>query len=199
MWVNKQRLLACVGCVPMLCGFTAISSAQQVVQRGALGAPASVLDETQQWTAAIPIAGSAEEDLYVPDVSTAAWLAHNYDDFEGKGVYTITTYTQYKRPSACRRDLVRWGNGDSAHLAACIDIGYRERLLRIDIGQKTVTLLFSSMVDQDGNRMPDQMPVQTATRVWSQMDPFVQQVLERTNKLVAEQMQIYNRKLNTVR
>ncbi len=198
MQLAKGSVMRVLTGLALVGGLACQGRAQQVLQRGALGAPASVLDEARQWTAAIPVAASPQEDVFISDVSTTPWLARNYDDFAGRGVYSVTTFTQYKRPSACRRDLIRWGNGDTAHLNACVDIGYRLRQLRVDLTQKTVTLLFSSMLDQEGNLLQDQTPAQTGTRLWTEMDPFAQEMIGRMNKLVAENMRLYSRKMNSL-
>lgn len=179
-------------------GLGRVGVAQQVLQRGALGVPAQVLDETQQWTTPLPVAGDVEQDVYIPDVSSATWLARNYADFENKGVYTISMFTQYKRPSACRRDLVRWGFSDAAHLDACVDIGYRVRQISVDTVQKTVTLIFAAMVGQDGQLLQDAVPPQMTTRRWVDLDQTAMGSISKSNQLVAAQMAFYDRKMRGV-
>lgn len=169
--------------------------AQQVLQRGALGAPAQVLDETQQWTTPLLVTSAPDQDVYIPDVSTTAWLSRNYDDFENKGVYTLSFFVQYKRPSACARDLVRWGFADAAHLDACVNIGYRVRELQVDTLQKTVTLIFAAMVGQDGQLLQDAVPAQSMTRRWAELDSLATDSLTKSSKLVADQMYFYDRKM----
>ncbi len=174
------------------------ASAQQVVQRGALGAPSQVYDETQQWTTPLPVAGNAEQDVYIPDVSSTAWLARNYADLENKGVYTVSLFTQYKKSTACRRDMVRWGFSDTAHLDACIDIGYRVREVSVDLTQRTVTLVYGAMVGADGQLLPEAVPIQSSTRRWQELDPTVVAALTKTNQIVTEQMRIYDRKMQGI-
>lgn len=174
------------------------SRGQQVVQRGALGTPAQVYDETQQWTTPLPVAGDAEQEVYIPDISTTPWLDRNYADFENKGVYTVSLFTQYKRASACRRDMVRWGFADAAHLEACVDIGYRVRLLSVDTVQRTVTLHYAAMVGPDGQLLPDAVPAQTTTRRWAELDPTALAALTKTTQIVADQMRSYDRRMRGV-
>ncbi len=179
-------------------GFRAVGVAQQVVQRGALGAPSQVYDNTQQWTTPIPVVGDVEQDVYIPDVSSTPWLAQNYADFENKGEYTVSTFTQYKRSSACRHDLVRWGFSDAAHLDGCIDIGYRVRELSVDTLQKTVTLVFAAMVGQDGQLLPDAAPTPRMTRRWIDLDPLALRALTKTTQIVSDQMQAYDRRMRGI-
>lgn len=171
---------------------------QQVLQRGALGAPSQVFDETGQWTSPLPLIGDTEQDVYIPDVSTPAWLDRNYVDYENKGVYTISMFTQYKRPSACRRDLVRWGFSDAAHLDACVDIGYRVREISIDTTQKTVMLIFAAMVGSDGQLLQDAAPPQSMTRRWADLDPLAVAAIAKSNEIVANQMRAYDRKMRGI-
>ncbi len=179
-------------------GAAKLSLGQQVVQRGALGAPSQVYDETQQWTNPIPVAGDADQDVYIPDVSNTPWLDRNYADFENKGVYTISMFTQYKKPRACRRDLTGWGSADAAHLDACVDIGYRVREITIDTLQKTVSLVFASMVGQDGQILQDSTPMQHITRRWADLDPMAVTALTKTTQIVTDQMGTYDRKMRGV-
>ncbi len=177
-------------------GLLSGADAQQVLQRGPLGRPAQVLDETGQWTAPLLIASDAEVEVYTPDVSTQSWLQRNYSSFFEKQQYTISTFTFYKSLRACRHNQIAWGFGDQAHLDACLDIGYRVRQLLVDVGQKTVTLEGAAMVSQDGLAVPDSGPAQAVTRTWAQLDPLSQKVLEQTTALVAEQELGYDKRLN---
>lgn len=179
-------------------GAATLSMGQQVVQRGALGVPSQVYDETQQWTNPIPVAGDPDQDVYIPDVSNTPWLERNYADFENKGVYTASFFTQYKKSRACRRDVTGWGLADAAHLDACIDIGYRVREISVDTLQKTVTLIFASMVSQDGLLLQDSTPMQHITRRWAELDPMAVGALTKTTQIVADQMAIYDRKMRGV-
>lgn len=78
----------------------AVGAAQQVVVRGAFGKPAQMLDETGQWTTPLEVASDADVEIYVADVSNPDWLKANYDSFEGRGQYVVTTLTFYKNPKA---------------------------------------------------------------------------------------------------
>src|ERR1700761_7784601 len=142
---------------------------QQVVQRGTLGAPASVMDETQQWTAPVLLAEDSDVGIYVPDVSSPEWLKRNYAGFMDKGQYVISMFTFYKTPRACRANQIGWGNADAAHLDACTnDITYRVREATVDTNQKTVTLIMAAMVGQDGQIVPSSVQQQAVTRLWSE-------------------------------
>lgn len=173
--------------------------AQQVVQRGPLGRPTQVLDETQQWTTPLPVGANDDVAVYIPDVSSTSWLARNYPDYAGKGIYTISLYSHYLKPRACRQDLMRWGFSDAAHLDACAtDIAYRIRTLQVDTLQRTVTLQGASMLGQDGQVLGDGAGGQTTTRRWVDLDTTAQAALAKTNELVAAQMKIYDRRVRGV-
>ena len=176
-----------------------LAVAQQVVQRGAMGIPVQVMDETGVWTTPLPVAGDADEDVYVPDVSSTPWLQRNYADYASKGLYTVSLFTQYKRPRACRQDLVRWGFTDAAHLDACVDIGYRVRQIQVDTLQKTVTLVSAAMVGQDGQLLSDGSPAQTGTRGLANLDALARGAIEKTSQFVATQMVYYDRKMRSLR
>jgi hypothetical protein len=171
---------------------------QQIVQRGALGQPSQVLDETQQWTTPLLVASDKDVLIYIPDVTNPEWLKRNYSDFENKGVYTLSMFTFYKTPGACRANQTAWGLSDGAHLDACNWIGYRVRRATIDPQQKSVTLIMAGMIDQNGQLDPKSVQDQSVSRSWDQLDANTQSALQKTNGLVTEQMKIYDRKIRSL-
>ena len=181
---------------PLAGGLSVQASAQQVLQRGALGRPAQVMDETGQWTTPLPVASDTEVEMYAPDVSTADWLQRNYGPFFEKQQYRISFFTFYKSQRACRQNQIAWGFADQAHLEACVDIGYRLRQVLVDVGQKTVTLESAAMLSQDGLVVPDSGPLQPMSRTWAQLDPLSRKALEKTTEFVAEQEKSYDKRLN---
>lgn len=190
------RVRRCALSAALLLSLTSAAAAQQVVQRGALGTPSQMLDETGNWSTPLPVGGDAAATVYIPDVSTTPWLQRNYADFSSRGVYHIAMLTFYRRNSACRQDLTRWGFADAAHLDACIDIGYRLRQLEVDITQHTLTLLGANMVSQDGVLLAEAAAPQSVTRRWADLDPAAFASLTQTNKIVADQMLAYDRRLS---
>jgi hypothetical protein len=170
---------------------------QQIVQRGALGQPSQVLDETHQWTVPLLVASDKDVMIYIPDVTNPEWLKRNYSDFENRGVYTLSMFTFYKTPEACRANQTAWGLADGRHLDACNWIGYRVRRAMIDPQQKSVTLIMAGMIDQDGQLDPKSIQDQSVSRSWHQLDANTQAALKKANSLVTEQMKIYDRKLHS--
>ena len=173
------------------------SLGQQIVQRGALGQPSQVLDETQQWTVPLLVASDKSVLIYIPDITNPEWLKRNYSDFENRGVYTLSLFTFYKTPEACRANQIAWGLSTGAHLDACNWIGYRVRRGLIDPRQKSVTLIMAGMVDQNGNLDPKSIQDQSISRSWDQLDANTQTALKKANALVTEQMKIYDRKIQS--
>jgi hypothetical protein len=112
---------------------------QQIVQRGPLGRPAQVLDETQQWSTPLLVSSDHDVEIYLPDVSSPEWLRRNYTDFENKGQYVLSMFTFYRTTKACRANQIGWGYSDAAHLDACNDISYRLRQIAVDSHQKTAS------------------------------------------------------------
>jgi hypothetical protein len=178
---------------------TLAASAQQVVQRGALGTPSQVFDETEQWTTPLLVASDHDVQIYMPDISNIEWLKRNYEDYHFRGVYTLSLFTFYKTPAACRANQIAWGIGDAAHLNACIDIGYRVRRAKVDPNSKSVTLLAAAMVDQNGTVDPNSVETQNVFRTWDQLDANTQAALKKANALIAAQMKIYDEKLQSAR
>lgn len=173
--------------------------AQQVVQRGAFGKPAQVLDDTGQWTTPLPLAGDHDVEVFMPDVSSPDWLKQNYDSYQNQGIYTLSLFTFYKTPEACRANQIGWGLGDAAHLNACVSIGYRVRRVRIDPHSRSVILLEAAMTDQNGNVLPSSLEKRTAYRSWDQLDANSLTALKKANILVAAQMKIYDERQNSAR
>ena len=172
---------------------------QQVVQRGALGKPDQVLDQTGEWTAPILVASDADVEMYIPDVSSPAWLKRNYPDFHDRGFYTLTLFTFYKNPKACRQNRIAWGLGDKASLDACIETGYRLREGKVDPHEKSATLLKAAMIDQAGKLDPASVQNEETFRYWNQLDPNTQSALEKANVLIEKQLAIYDRKMQGLR
>jgi hypothetical protein len=167
---------------------------QSVVQRGPLGQPTEFLDDTGQWTTPLMLTEDRDVAIYIPDVSSPAWLKGNYPDFQDKGQYVLTMLTLYKTPKACQKNQIGWGNGDGEHLDACNDIGYRIRQASVDSQQKTVTLIMAAMVDPDGQILPASIRRDSITRTWAELDANTQTALTKATALIAEQMKRYDRK-----
>ncbi|HEY3988755.1 MAG TPA: hypothetical protein VGM02_05610 [Acidobacteriaceae bacterium] len=171
--------------------------AQQVVQRGALGKPSQVLDETGQWTTPLLVARDGDVEIYIPDISNPDWLKQNYPDFRDKYQYVLTFLTFYRTPRACKANMIGWGYSDAAHLDACEkDIGYRIRRVTVDTHLKTVTLIMAAMVDNSGEIVPTSIEQQPISRNWSDLDANTQEALKKTTALISKQMAIYDRRMN---
>jgi hypothetical protein len=200
-----MRLYGCRGLILfvallLLTGlFSTPGFSQQVVQRGALGRPGEVMDETQQWSTPLLVASDHDVELYIPDVTSPEWLKRNYSDFIDKGQYVLSMFTFYITPRACRANQIGWGNGSAAHLDACNNIGYRVREAQVDTNQKTVTLIMAAMIGQDGEIVPESVQSQSVTRAWVNLDATTQEALKKATGLVTEQMKIYDRKMKSVR
>ena len=173
-------------------------AAQQVVQRGALGRPAQVMDETQQWTTPLLLASDKDVEVYIPDVTTTDWLQRNYANFEGKGQYVLTVLTFYKTPRACRANMVGWGNSDAAHLDQCADISYRIRQATVETRPKNVTLIMAAMVGEDGQIQPNTLQHQAISRTWADLDANTRAALDKATAIVAKAMARYDRKVQGV-
>jgi hypothetical protein len=172
---------------------------QQVIQRGPFGKPAQVFDETQQWTIPLLVSSARNLEIYIPDVTSSAWLSRNYSDFINHGTYTLSTFTLYKSVEACRSNQIRWGMSDNAHLDACNDIKYRARQIVVDPNQKSVQLVSAAMIDEEGQIVPESVQDSSTFRTWDQLDPATQQAILKTNELVTRQMKIYDAKVHNDR
>ena len=178
-------------------GMASSSHAQQVVQRGALGRPAQLMDETGEWTTPLLVAKNSDVEIYIPDVSSPEWLKRNYPDFWNKYQYEMTFLTFYRTPRACRANMIGWGYSDAAHLDACEkDIGYRVRRVSVDTHLKTVTLVMAAMVDHSGQIVPASTEQQPISRNWTELDSNTQEALEKATDVVTKQMKIYDRRVN---
>jgi hypothetical protein len=194
MNLHRPRIFRAASLLLLLLPSTAIS--QQVIQRGPFGKPAQVLDDTQQWTTPLLVSSGRDLEIYIPDVTSSAWLSRNYSDFINRGTYTLSTFTLYKTVEACRANQVRWGSGDNAHLDACNDIKYRVSQITVDPNQRSVQLVSAAMVDQDGQIVPESTQDSSTFRTWDQLDPASQQAILKTNELVTRQMKIYDAKVH---
>ena len=134
-----------------------------------------------------------------PDVSSPAWIARNYRDFEYKGLYVLSMFTFYKTPKACEANQIGWGYADAAHLNACIEIGYRVRQVTVDTTSMTVTLIMAAMIDQDGNIETDSTQRQAIVRRWIDLDANTQKALEKATEIITKQMNIYDAKVQRAR
>ena len=183
----------------LLLGIWNVASGQQVIQRGAFGKPVQVMDETNQWTTPLLVASDKDVEIYIPDLSSPEWLKLNYRDFYDHGYYTLSIFTFYMTPVACRQNQIAWGLGDEAHLQACINIGYRIRTGKIDPHQKSVTLLKAAMILDNGDLDPATVETPDAFRLWNQLDANTQAAIEKANAEIAVQMKIYDEKQQSLR
>ena len=179
---------------------TTVTLAQQVIQRGSLGAPAQVFDDTNTWTAPLLAVPAKDVEIYLPDVSSQVWLKKNYRSFEDRGQYILTLFTRYRSPEACRANQIGWGLGDQAHLDACAtDIAYRVRTATVDTNLKTVTLISAAMVDPDGNLDPASIQNNHLVRRWQELDSNTQKALDVATTEITRQMARYDRRLQSLR
>jgi hypothetical protein len=173
--------------------------AQQVVMRGTFGRPGAVLDETEQWTTPLLLAQDRDVLIYMPDTSTPQWLERNYGSYINRGTYTLSFFTFYRTPAACRANQLAWGLGDTEHLNACVDIGYRVRRALVDPQSKSVTLQAAAMVDQNGNIQPATVKDDNVFRTWDQLDASTQTALKKADELISRQMKIYDARQRNLR
>jgi hypothetical protein len=174
-------------------------SCQQVVERGAFGKPAQVMDETGEWTTPLLLVSDKDVQIYIPDISSPAWLKQNYSDYQDRSFYTLSMFTFYKTPEACRINQTDWGLADSQHLNDCAFIGYRVRRAIVNPHEKSVTLLMAAMVDSKGAIQASSVQTERVFRFWNQLDENTQEALTKADALVAEQMKIYDQKLHSIR
>jgi hypothetical protein len=195
---RRRGLVVFLSAVLLVGLFQASGFGQQVVQRGALGRPSQVMDETQQWTTPLLVSSDHDVEIYIPDVTSTEWLKRNYADFMNTGQYVVSMFTFYRTTKACRANQIGWGNGDYAHLDACNDISYRLRQGRVDTNQKTVTLMMAGMIGQDGQIEPESVQDQPITRTWADLDANTKAALKKTTDLISAQMAVYDRKMKGV-
>ena len=175
-------------------------AARQVIQRGPLGAPAQVFDDTETWTTPFLAVPARDVEIYVPDVSSQIWLQKNYRDFMDRGQYVLTLFTRYRSPEACRTNQIGWGFGDQAHLDACAtDIAYRVRTATVDTNLKTVTLISAAMVDPVGKLDPASVQTLHLVRRWAELDSNTQKALDVATAEITKQMARYDRRVQSLR
>ena len=173
-----------------------VATAQQVVQRGALGIPSAVLDENAQWSSPVELLSNSDVSVYMPDVSNSIWLDHNAENFLKTGQYTLTLLTFYKTRHTCRTDQVLLGFSDAAHIDACNVIRYRVRQIAVNAPQNSVTLLMSGTADENGTIDPGSVIHETRTRGIKEMGTEAQSALSKATDIIAKQSLAYDRRLN---
>jgi hypothetical protein len=199
MRLCRQRILMLVFVFACLSGLApAAGFGQQLVQRGAMGKPAEVLDDTMQWSTPLMVAGDHDVEIYIPDVTSTEWLKRNYTDFMEKKQYVISFFTFYRNTKACRANQIAWGRSDAENLDACNDISYRVRQVSVDTHLKMVTLIMAAMIGEDGQVVPSTMERQRISRGWHELDANSQGALDKATALIAEQMKRYDRKVNGI-
>jgi hypothetical protein len=169
---------------------------QQVIQRGAMGKPAQVLDETGQWTEPILLSSDHDVELYIPDISSPAWLDANYQSYIDHDQVVLSMFTFYRTTKACRASQIAWGFSDGSHLDDCIDIGYRVRRATVDMRQKIVTLISASMVDQNGAIIESSSVDQPIVKTWADLDAGTREALIKAAELISKQMKHYDQRIN---
>lgn len=164
---------------------------QQILQTGALAAPAAVLTGKDQWANLISILSTSDLDLYIEDPSTDTWLSRNAQSFLSRGQFTLTVVSFYKTPHPCHQDEIRAGFSDAAHLQACNVDRYAVRRIAVDAPQNTVTVLYSALVTSAGALDPVTVHRETRTRAFANLGPEAQKAISDATKLVATQVQSY--------
>jgi len=88
---------------------------------------------------------------------------------------------------------------DADHLDACNDIKYRARQILVDPNQKSIQLLSATMVDEDGQIVPESAQDSSIFRTWDQLDRAALQAIVKTNEIVTRQMKLYDAKIHNQR
>ncbi|HTV09115.1 MAG TPA: hypothetical protein VMD97_08755 [Candidatus Aquilonibacter sp.] len=164
---------------------------QQILQTGALAAPAAVLTPGNQWSNLISVLSTSDLDVFIEDPSSDAWLARNATSFLDRGQYTITVVSFYKTPHPCHEDQIRAGFSDAAHMQACDNDRYAVRRISVDAPQNTVTVLSSALVSTTGTLDPATARTETRSRSFADLGPDAQKALSAATKLVATQVHAY--------
>ncbi len=171
---------------------------QQLVERGPLGKPSQVLDETGEWTTPLLLVSDESVQIYIPDVTSSEWLKQNYSNYKDRSFYTLSTFTFYKTPEACQINQTNWGLGDAEHLNDCAFIGYRVRRAVVNPHEKSVTLVMAAMIDSKGAIQPSSIRTDKIFRFWNQLDKNTENALQKANALIEEQMKIYDQKIQSI-
>jgi hypothetical protein len=69
----------------------------------------------------------------------------------------------------------------------------------VNPNEKSVTLLMAAMVDSEGAIQSSSVRTEKVFRFWNQLDENTQVALRKANALIAEQMKIYDQKLQNIR
>jgi hypothetical protein len=128
----------------------------------------------------------------MPDITNPSWLRRNYASYQNGGTYTISLFTFYKTPIACRNNQSGWGLADANHLNACDTTGYRVRRGAVDTQQKAVTLIMAAMIDQDGQLDPSSIETRSTFKYWYQVDANTQVALKMASAIIERRMKIYD-------
>ncbi|HEX5283688.1 MAG TPA: hypothetical protein VFW30_06175 [Bryocella sp.] len=164
---------------------------QQILQTGALNAPAAVLTPDSKWSNLIPILSTSDVDLFIEDPSAEAWLARNAQSFLDRGQYSLALVSFYKSPHPCHEDQVRSGFSEAAHVTACDTDRYAVRTISVDAPQNSITLLFSALVSTSGTVDASTVRRETRTRGFAELGPNAQKAISEATKLVGTQVHSY--------
>ncbi len=178
--------------------FCGVASAQQIVQRGALGFPAALLDENAQWSAPVELLSNGDVSVFMPDISNAVWLDSNAERFLNTGEYTLTLVTFYKTRRTCRTDQVLSGFSDAGHIDACNVILYRVRQIAVNTPQKTITLLMTGTADESGTVDPGSVLHETRTRGFKDLGDEALGALTKATEIIGKQALAYDRRVNNI-
>ncbi len=120
----------------------------QAIQIGPFGEPILVIDQFGNFTIPIKIYSDPEIDTFIPDVTSAGWIAWNGKLFREKGIYEVCVYRHFKKPSFCLRELIQPDKkNDPALIEGCSKLYYQQRVIHVDTRQKTVTISANILFD----------------------------------------------------
>jgi len=133
-------------------GMCSYVSAQVLIQMDPSGKPTRVRDEAYNWSPPITVFSSPDLDIFVPDITSAKWLASHGKHFHETGTYPVSLYSYYKNESACKREMIPPGHStDPKWVQVCSELRYKVQDLVVDTRKKTITISQTILLGSDAS------------------------------------------------
>lgn len=129
---------------------------QALMILGSGGRPAMVRDEAGNWSTPIRVYADPDMEMFIPDITSAAWNSWHVAQFRQTGVYFVSLYSYYKNEHACKREMIPAGHSaDPDWLEACAELHYRVQVLVVDTRKKSITITQTTLMNSDAMYHPE--------------------------------------------
>ena len=134
----------------LLCTDT-LATDMELIKIGPYGTPILVKQLSGKFSRPIKVYSDSEIEVFIPNITDPGWVYWNKDAFKENSTYSTFLYDHFKKESYCLRQILPKGEySDADRIKGCSKLGYRRRLILVNVRENTVTIREDIVMSKDG-------------------------------------------------